>query len=353
MEALFLDRIIEARRRRISSTGRVGRDRSIRPIGEKAADAAKEVAFVLFQDFSQISHASAIEPLRIANKLLGRLEFSCLNLSLDGSDVCSSNGTRVCVEGSLNALKRADLIVLCSSDNVEHCRLPDWLSLKLRKLDRQGTILGGICTGSFLLAKLGFLDGHSCTIHWEYKRIFEESFPNVELSQRLVDVSGHRITCAGGIAALEMMSHFASSAVGMDLTRAIADMAIQHEVRDCGVEQRIAAENRLNQYPPALVRSMSLMAQSIADPLETIAIAKSVNVTPRQLQRLYQKHVGMTPRTYYHRLRLDAARDLVLGTRLSITEVGIATGFVCSSHFSTCYKLQFGVPPSKDRAGLD
>ena len=307
------------------------------------------VTFVLLDNFSLISYASAIEPLRLANKALGHSHYCFANVSVDGGSVRSSNGSQVKCDASLSDMAFADLIVICSSDDVESIPLPKRLATTLRDLDRRGCQIAGICTGSYVLAKLGLLDGRACTIHWEYASIFSETFPEITLTQNLVEISARRLTCAGGTAPLDLMLHYLGTRHGAAVSGMIADLAIHHSKRENDRHQRLSIRDRLGVHDGTLLKSIQVMEENIEAPLSMEELAARAEASSRQIQRAFKTHNLPTPSRYYQNIRLDRARNLLRRTSMSVTEIVYACGFVSPSHFTRCYRGQFGICPHKDR----
>jgi len=189
------------------------------------------ICLLLLPNFSLLSVSSAIDPIRMANKILGYRKYRLSILSLDGNPVRSSGGQVFPIDAGLADLDRADLLLVCSSDDVEQVDLPASLAPKLRSMASRGCDLGALCTGAFVLARLGFLEGHSCTIHWEYASMFRESFPFIALKQDVFVIDRRRLTCAGGTAALDLMLVFLGRSCPPDIVSAVADMAIHHDQR--------------------------------------------------------------------------------------------------------------------------
>ena len=111
--------------------------------------------------------------------------------------VSASNGIPLPVQDKLGDVQSADLLVICSSDGVEGVDLPASLGADLRRLERHGTPLTGICTGSYVLAKFGLLRERACTIHWEYAELFREVFPEVDLRESVCVEDGGLMTSSG------------------------------------------------------------------------------------------------------------------------------------------------------------
>ncbi|MDN3718832.1 AraC family transcriptional regulator [Roseibium salinum] len=139
--------------------------------GRTQEETGQTVAFVLMDRFSMNAFASVIEPLRIANRLLGRDYYVWTTYSLDGNSVVASNGCEVSVNKSIRELHDTDITLLCSGIDVERLPMNAELGSKLRRLNAMGRTFGAICTGAYLLARYHLLDGRRCTIHWEKPQV--------------------------------------------------------------------------------------------------------------------------------------------------------------------------------------
>lgn len=305
--------------------------------------------FLLIEGFSMISFASAVEPLRIANKLLGQERFSFRCLSIDGDAVSASNGIPLPAEASLASVQRADLMIVCSSDGVEAVALPDSVGADLRRLERHGTPLTGICTGSYVLAKFGLLRGRACTIHWEYAELFREVFPEADLRGSVCVEDGGLMTSSGGTAPLDLMIRIVEKEAGAQVARDVADIAIHHGIRDEAVHQRLDARARYNVSNPTFLKCIRLMEENIEDPLSLEELCEHLNISPRQLQRYFKESVGRGPRAFYENLRLERSRQMLRRTALEISDIALASGFASANAFSHAYKRVYGVSPLQDR----
>ncbi|RMF38686.1 MAG: AraC family transcriptional regulator, partial [Alphaproteobacteria bacterium] len=137
--------------------------------------------FLVLENATLLSFACAIEPLRIANRIAGKVLYKWMVAAEDRGGVSFSNGLRVTPDMGLEELDRDDTLLVCGGVKVHSSTTRPILNW-LRREDRRGVMLGGICTGAYALARAGLLDGQSCTIHWENRDAFREAFPDVELS---------------------------------------------------------------------------------------------------------------------------------------------------------------------------
>ena len=201
-----------------------------------------------------------------------------------------------------------------------------------------------------ILAKAGLLDGEPASIHWQFHDGFEETFPKVNL-RRSVFVSDSRFpTASGGTAAADLMLHLIGEAHGSSLAIEIADQMVYNGVRGEGGEQRLSIQARHGMRNQHISEALRLMEDSTHGILSTAEIASQLSITPRQLERLFSRYLKCSPKKYATRLRLNRARNLLLQTEISITEIAQACGFGSASHFSRVYREHFGVSPSFQRA---
>lgn len=312
------------------------------------SEPAHQVGFLLTPNFSMIAFVSAIEVLRLTNYVTGNQEFSWLLFSPDGRPVAASNGVEVAVHGSYGETPPMPAIVVCSGNEVEQDEHTA-LIVRLRKLASHGVTIGAVCTGSHILAKAGLLDGYRCAIHWENYDGFREHFPEIEVTQRLFEIDRNRMTCAGGTAAIDMMLALVASRRGTAVASLITDELIHHRMRDAHERQRMELRSRLGVTHPKLLQVIAEMDKRLEQPVGCAQLARTVKLSPRQLERLFRRYLETTPTRYYLDMRLERARHLLRQTAMPILSVGLACGFVSASHFSKCYSEHFGRTPTEER----
>lgn len=323
--------------------------------GKEAADLttlSHRTLFVLLDGYSMISFASAIDPLRIANKLLGRLAFRYECASLDGKPVESSCGFGIEVSQSLDGIVKPDLVIVCSSDGVENLAGLDLLGSELRKMQRHGVQIGSICTGSYVLAKYGLLQDQTCAIHWEYLAVAKEMFPSVDFKAQIFVQDENCMSAGGGTAPIDMMIKLIHDVAGAELAVRVADIAIHSLERKSDEPQKTGVISVVKQKDANLARCLSLMEENIEEPLSTSEISEMVGISRRQIERTFMRYLNTTPRRYYLDIRLEHASYLIRRTDMRIDQITFATGFVNSSHFSKAYLKKYGKTPSADRKTL-
>jgi transcriptional regulator GlxA family with amidase domain len=285
--------------------------------------------FLLIDDFALMSFASAVEPLRAANILAGRTLYEWFHISTGAGAIAASNGLSVTADHTI----------------ADDTKAIAWL----RRLARSGCEIGGVSGGPFILAKAGILDGVRCTIHWEHLPAFTEAFPDLVSTRTLFEIDRGRLTCGGGVAALDMMHALIRRDHGQSLAARVSDWYLQTAVRLGDSTQRISLLERVGTNNRSLIAAIGSMERQLASPMSRPALAKAANVSIRQLERLFAKHLGVTIGRHYLALRLTKAQALLRQTSLPIVQIGAECGFANASHFARVYRQKFGTLPSKDR----
>lgn len=316
------------------------------PVG--GAQQPQTIGFLLIPDFALLSYASAIEPLRAANHLAGREIYRWSHISPDGSPVKASNGIAIATEHKVGDGITLDAIIVCAAGNPAQFAHQPTLAW-LRKLAHQGVGIGGVSGGPYILARAGLLDGHRCTIHWEHVAAFSEEFPRLDLSRTLYEIDRNRLTCAGGIASLDMMRALIARDHGLALATAVSEWFLQTQLRLGSGPQRLTLRERYGVTSPNILAVLETMEIRIDEPASRQDLARIANVSIRQLERLFADHLGLTIGAQYTRIRLDRARMLVNETAMPVLDIAVACGFVSASHFSRVYKQYFGHSPRTER----
>jgi transcriptional regulator GlxA family with amidase domain len=308
------------------------------------------IGFLLLENFTMISLASAVEPLRMANQLSGRELYRWCTLSLDGSQVRASDGLQITPDTAVANAPAMDMVIVCGGVGIQRSVTRGHISW-LQSQSRQGRKLGAVCTGSWALAEAGLLDGFDCSVHWECLAAMQEAFPRALLSTQLFTLDRNRFTSSGGTAPLDMMLHVISREHGRELPAAISEMFVYERIRNEQDHQRVPLKHMLGTNQPKLQEIVALMEANLEEPIELDELATYVSVSRRQLERLFHKYLDCSPSRYYLKLRLVRARQLLKQSPMSIIEVATVCGFVSTPHFSKCYREYFGIPPRDERIG--
>ncbi len=308
----------------------------------------RQFGFLLADKFPMFSLAAAIDTVRSANRLAGREFYGWTTISADGGATKASNGLSITTDHAAGAIPPVDILFVAVGLTNEFPGKSKVISA-LRSWGRRGGSLGALSAGSYLLAEAGQLEGHRCTIHWENRAGFIERFPNIECTGNVFEIDRKRYTCAGGTTSIDLALEIVRGDLGPAIANGVANQFQHERIRSAGDRQRVGPERDLTGKSDKLRKIVELMADHLDEPLSALQLARTAGLSVRQVERLFLRHLTMTPGRYYMRLRLERARELLRQTNMPILDVAIATGFTSHSYFAQSYRQQFGRPPSEER----
>lgn len=315
----------------------------------------RSLVFFLVPNFTMIAFAAAIDPLRLANRMLGFEAYRWRLASFDGKPVRASNDVVCAVDTSLDeerrrmaGRERPSMVVVCSGLDVDQYANRSVFAW-LREEHNRGVAIGGLCTGAYILAAAGLLSNRRCAIHWENLPGFAEAFPRAEVYSDLFEVDTNIYTCAGGTASMDMMLRLIGEDFGDGLVNRVCEQMLTDRVRSPTDRQRLPLRARLGVQNAKVLSIIELMETYLSEPLTLVEIADHVDLSRRQIERLFRQEMGRSPARYYLELRLDRARHLLIQSSMPVVEVAVACGFVSASHFSKCYRELYGRSPQKER----
>ena len=305
------------------------------------------VTILLIPQFAMMAFAGIVEPLRVANRMSQHRLFTWEVLSEDGQPVTASNGIQIVADRAVHEVERTQLLIVCSSFQPELYETKTLLAW-LKKQASHGARIGALDTGCHLLAKAGLLDKYQVTLHWEAIPAFQEEFPHIKVSRKIFEVDKDRFSCAGGMSALDMQLHFISQYAGRELAVKVAEQFIYEHARK-SQHQRLDNAFKYGLHNIKLLTVLEIMESNLEQPIESEQLAVLVNISRRQLERLFRTHLQSSPVEYYARLRLTKGRQLLQQSSLSVMEIALACGFSSASAFARAYRLLFEHSPSRDR----
>lgn len=312
------------------------------------AEKTVEIGFILTQGYALMSAVSAVEPLRAANDLAGRMLYRPRFFSVGGGFVGTTAGGGFPTENLLESFAAPDVVFVVAGGNpmLYEDKL---LERGLRAMARRGAKLGGISGGAAILAKAGFMEGRRFTVHWAHIDPLSEYDPDLLIERALYVIDRDRYTCAGGVAALDMMGAIIASHHGATFARKVGDWFIHSRLRLADEPQQASARDRFNLHHPILAAAVDLMTSHIADPLSPDQLAALAGSSARQLQRLFSAQFGKSMMEFYRDLRLAKADELVQQTALPVVEIALLTGFSGAAHLTRLFSEKYGLPPGKRR----
>ncbi|WP_293572699.1 GlxA family transcriptional regulator [Phaeobacter sp.] len=310
-----------------------------------------QFTFLLIEEFSHLAFSCAVEPLRIANLVSEQELYAWSFASENGETATCSNGSVTLVHSRFDEIERCDHLFALSGINMrKHVTKP--LLTALRRAKSRGVAVGALCSGAWILAEGGLLDELQAAIHWEYHDSFMEAFPEVNLVRNVFVADEKHMTASGGTATADLMLHLIERDHGNDLAVSVADQMVYNAVRNATAEQRVSLQSRNGMRNAHLVHAIQRMKETIETPVSPSVIATELGISTRQLERLFGKYLNSSPKKYYTEIRLERARNLLVQTEASVTDIALSCGFESPGHFSRVYKAAYGVTPVLQRSSF-
>lgn len=313
-------------------------------VTERGSGTRVEFDVVVAPGFVLTEYAAVVDTLRIANRVSAQPVFGWTVRSLRGGWVSSSSGAAVETQRFDERPSAEFLFVVGNSDQ-------DTPDLSLGSVIDRYTSRG--CK-VFLLAEAasryikdrGSSAAHLST-HWENSAVLRERAGLFELDHVIAREDGQVVTCAGMGATMDVILAVVGQHVSSATLMTVANIFLHERIRDFGTRQPYGGTAGTATGDRILDRAIEMMQDNIEEPLAVSEITRRMGVSSRSLERRFQTWLNTTPNTYYREMRLARANNLLLNTRLSVREIGLACGF--STGFSVLYKRFFGLTPLQMR----
>ena len=297
-----------------------------------------QISILLFSNFSNHCLANILEPLRAANDLSGRLNYSWKIVTLDGLEVSSSSGLRLGADARLSDAGGDILMVMPSYEFLTHATVAT--SRALRAAAKRFTTLAGLDTGSWLLAEAGLLDGHQATIHWDEIDRFSERFFEVHVQKEAVVFDRRRASCGGASTAFEMALQLIGEAHGPTLRMRVENLFMG------------AYSEQPDPQVGIVPRALQLMRTNLEEPLLISDIAAQLGRSQRHLEIQVRAKMGANPQVIYRRMRLALAHSLAVEAQVSVAEIAVRCGYQDASAMTRAFRVEFETTPQAVRRGL-
>lgn len=306
-----------------------------------------EIAVLVLPRASILEVASVLDPLRNANRQLGREAFRWRIVSPDGAPVPLTCGIELPSLGGLAAADGADALIVISGYGQAEVATRALIA-GLRRIAGRFRALGGVDAGPWVLARAGLLEGHRATVHWEDLEDFASAFPGIDVVADRYVISGNRFTAGGAVPAADMMLHLIGARCGAGVAGQVADSFLYDARADGSRPQRPGLLPGARD--PRLSEALTLMGQALEDPVPLERIARSLGVGVRRLEQVFRDGLGQGPAAAYLELRLQLARRMMADTAHPLQEIALRSGFTDRTSFSRAYRRRFGMSPRQARA---
>lgn len=300
--------------------------------------------------FSAANHLAARES---APSLAAASRFAWHVESLDGQPVMASSGQTIAVNGKIDARKRADAILLTApffadmDEFIGRRALIVALSSALRHQRKAGAVLASYCTGNYLLAEAGLLDGVVATTHWAKATDFARRYPHVELRAREVLTGGDGILSGGSVTsylniAVRLVEMFAGEKLAVKAAKSL--LIDMNRVSQASYATLLDEHGHLD---PLVARAQQRMEATLQEGFRLDELAASLAVSERTLNRHFKQAIGLAPLAYLQNLRIEVAKRLLESRPIGLDVISQRVGYADPSTFRQLFKRKTGLSPSE------
>jgi transcriptional regulator GlxA family with amidase domain len=300
----------------------------------------QHVGFIVLPGF-QVMSLAALSVFEFANKEIGEPVYEVRLLSETGGSIRSSIGVSIATE----PFDDTDFDTLLVGGSATVGSLTPGLIKFLRQALQRSRRIASTCTGAFVLAEAGLLDGRRATTHWRRARDLQARFPKVKVEEdRIFIVDGPVWTSAGMTAGIDLALAMIEKDFGADVARAVARQLVVYH-RRAGGQSQFSALLELEPKSDRIQSALAYAKRNLASPLTVGQLAKAAHLSPRQFSRAFRAETGQSPAKAVENLRLEAARLMMEQSRHPIDIIARQTGFADRDRMRRAFLRAFGQPP--------
>ena len=302
---------------------------------------------VVFDEVTLLDVAGAGEVFVEANRF--GADYQLKIASVDGHDVTSSIGTRLGVTGSISSIEAADTVMVAGSDDLPRRAIDPALVEAIRSVAARTRRMASICTGSFILAQAGLLHGRRATTHWHDVRLFARAFRDITVEPDAIFVrDGDVFTSAGVSSGIDLALALVEMDYGTELVRDVARWLVVY-LKRAGGQSQFSVLVEADPPPQSPLRAATdAVAADPAGNHSVKTLAARASLSTRQLTRLFQSELGMTPARYVELVRIDCARGALEAGR-SVAETAGMAGFGSAETLRRVFVNHLGISPKAYR----
>ncbi|HJV42094.1 GlxA family transcriptional regulator [Caulobacter sp.] len=301
----------------------------------------RAIGFLVYPGFQLLDATGPIAAFEIAGRLAPGA-YSLHFLSLAGGLAVSSSGAALQTAALADA-PRLDTLIVSGGDGVKApATCPETLAF-VRAAGREARRVASVCSGSYVLAEAGLLDGKRATTHWSRTKDFQRRYPNIRLEPDRIWIQDGNVWSSAGITAgIDLSLALIGADEGEAVARRTAQQLVVYHHRPGGQSQHSAL---IDLRPGRFDALLSWARQNLAEPLSVEQLADRAAMSPRNFARLFTQETGVTPAKAVERLRVEAARALLDSGPLQVEDVALETGFGDPERMRRAFLRAFGQPP--------
>ena len=300
------------------------------------------IGYVLPEGF-QVMALATQAVFEFANVVMHQPVYAVENYALNGA-VRASVGVTVNAR-SLTARSSADTWLVAGVVSPTSMPLSPELPRLVGKIAGRARRIAGLCTGAFVLADAGLLDGRRATTHWAWTQALQQRHPQAQVEADRIYIADQSVwTSAGMTAELDLALALVEEDLGAEVARSVAHQLVMHQRRSGGQSQH-SEMLKLAPKSDRIQQALDHARRNLAQPLSVEQLAEAARLSPRQFSRVFTAETGQSPAKAVEGLRLEAARMMIESSRHPLEVVARETGFRDRRHLREAFMRGFGLPP--------
>jgi len=319
------------------------------PISSSASRAPRDVAFLVFRDFQIQDLTGPLAAFEVAGRLLGDDSYRCQVISLAGGSVQSSAGLEITTQKAGFSAYDTVIVAGAGLGAYPDDALPETCDYLNHVVAKGARRIASVCTGAFILAASGLLDGRCATTHWKYAARLQREYPRVKVDgDRIFTREGGIWTSAGVTTGIDMALAMIGEDHGADLSHAVAQMLVVYHRRPGGQSQFSAIAD-MEPESDRIRNVLTYIREHLHESLSTELLASVACLSPRQFGRAFLAETGETPAKAVERLRVEVARQRVERGAEPIEIIAHKIGFTDPERMRRAFIRVLGHPPQSIR----
>ena len=316
-----------------------------RTVPGRAARPRRRIGILLFDGVKALDYVGPAEVFVEANQAVD--DYEVVLLSPTGADVATSLGGHVSVHASAEEGGRFDTVIIPGSEQPPAVFASGAVLDAAHLLARRSRRLVSICSGAFVLAMLGELDGRRATTHWKFTDELARRFPEIVVQPDAIFTRDDLVYTSAGVAAgIDLALALVEEDHGADVAREVAQLLLVYMQRSGGQSQFSASLRASAPQTSVVRRVIELIESDPAVPYSVRQLAQHVNVSERHLTRLFREELDSSPAEYLGALRFDLARARLEGG-CTVTQAALDAGFSSGESLRRAFVARLGISPSK------
>lgn len=308
-----------------------------------------QVVVLAYDGLCTFEFGVAVEVFGLPRPEMGDDWYRFAVAAVDEGELRATGGIRILADGDLRLLEHADLIVVPGWRGMDSS-VPEALCDALRQASARGCQVMSICSGVFVLAASGLLDGRRATTHWRYIETLKTRFPAIEVVEDvLYQDEGDILTSAGSAAGIDLCLHVVRRDYGMEAANRVARRLVIPPHRDGSQTQQLSRPVAQLRESQRFGQLFDFLHQHLAQPHSVDSLSRRVGMSQRTFLRRFQDATGTTPTRWLLNERLLRAKDYLENSRLSIDSIAEQTGFGQAATLRHHFRQHFALSPAQYR----